>query len=316
MFDTEKLIRCVRANPAIWNRRSKEYRNRLVRQKSWTLVGKRMYKNWDSLSEKDKDHKVYGMRNRWRHVRDAYARHVNRDTTIGGKNRRKYIYADTLAFLPTEWSSSPTPNEAGVEEDNKDIETESDESDDSTQDHMLSSGSQQIEAHDGLSQADPLEQSDILAFQPSSSSDANLLVKSEPIVEEIIDPDLADSTQYSVCSEQSWKKSRTTQLATFSSQMSALEELEVFRQIEADPDRAFLLSLLPDLKRLNNDEKLEFRIHMLQFIKNIQQKRKLNNSDQLEETLQSGDILRKANSVKVEYDEEMEGKFLNDSRCA
>ncbi|VEN63017.1 unnamed protein product, partial [Callosobruchus maculatus] len=281
MFDTEKLIRCVRVNPVIWDRRSKDYQSRQVRQEAWNLVGKRMYKNWDSLAEKDKEHKVYEMRNRWRHVRDAYARHVNRNKTKGGKCKRKYIYADTLTFLPTKWSSSSTTNEAAVEEDNEETENESDESDDSSQDRMLSSGSQKIGALEGPSETDPFEESEISAFEPSSSSDANFLVKSEPLIEEMIDPDLADSTQYSVCSEQSWKKSRTSQLATLSSKMSASEELEVLRQIEADPDRAFLLSLLPDMKRLNDAEKLEFRIHMLQFIQNIQEKRNtnLNNFD-------------------------------------
>nr|CAI5863619.1 unnamed protein product [Callosobruchus analis] len=314
MFDTEKLIRCVRVNPAIWNRRSKDYQNRQVRHESWILVGKRMYRNWDSLAEKDRDHKVYEMRSRWRHVRDAYTRHLNKDKTKGGKHKRRYIYADTLSFLPTKWSSSPTPNEAAVKEENEEIENESDESDDNSKDLMLSSGSQQIETLDGPPQADPLEEPDVSAFQPSSSSDANLLVKTEPLIEEIIDPDLADSTQYSVCSEQSSKKTKTPQSVT----RNALEELEVFRQIEADPDRAFLLSLLPDLKCLSDDEKLEFRIHMLQFIRNIRQKKNTNsnNSEQHKENVQSGKVTRQTNDVKVEYDEDMEGEFLNDTDCA
>ncbi|XP_055840831.1 uncharacterized protein LOC129908399 isoform X1 [Episyrphus balteatus] len=36
-----------------------------------------------------------------------------------------------------------------------------------------------------------------------------------------------------------------------------------------DADKAFLLSILPDFKNLDDDEKLEFRLHTLQFFKNI-----------------------------------------------
>jgi len=37
-----------------------------------------------------------------------------------------------------------------------------------------------------------------------------------------------------------------------------------------DPDKHFLLSLLPDYKKLNDTQKLEFRINTLQFFKNVQ----------------------------------------------
>jgi len=37
-----------------------------------------------------------------------------------------------------------------------------------------------------------------------------------------------------------------------------------------DPDKHFLLSLLPDYKKLNDSQKLEFRLNSLQFFKNVQ----------------------------------------------
>lgn len=39
-----------------------------------------------------------------------------------------------------------------------------------------------------------------------------------------------------------------------------------------DADKAFLLSLLPDYKKLNDDEKIDFRLHTLQFFRNLIQK--------------------------------------------
>lgn len=46
------------------------------------------------------------------------------------------------------------------------------------------------------------------------------------------------------------------------------------KQEEEDPDKSFLLSILPDLKELDANEKLEFKMHNLQFFQNIRQKRK------------------------------------------
>jgi len=37
-----------------------------------------------------------------------------------------------------------------------------------------------------------------------------------------------------------------------------------------DPDNHFLLSLIPDYKKLNDSQKLEFRLNSLQFFKNVQ----------------------------------------------
>lgn len=37
-----------------------------------------------------------------------------------------------------------------------------------------------------------------------------------------------------------------------------------------DPDKHFLLSLLPDYKKLNDSQKLEFHLNSLQFFKNVQ----------------------------------------------
>lgn len=39
-----------------------------------------------------------------------------------------------------------------------------------------------------------------------------------------------------------------------------------------DADKAFLLSLLPDYKKLNDDEKIDFRLHTLHFFRNLRRK--------------------------------------------
>lgn len=49
---------------------------------------------------------------------------------------------------------------------------------------------------------------------------------------------------------------------------------------EEDPDRSFLISILGDVKKLNDEEKLDFRFHTLQFFRDIQRKRKFAQSSQ------------------------------------
>lgn len=46
-------------------------------------------------------------------------------------------------------------------------------------------------------------------------------------------------------------------------------------QESTDPDKSFLLSLLPDYKKLTYEQKIDFRIYALQFFKNIVEDRNI-----------------------------------------
>lgn len=46
---------------------------------------------------------------------------------------------------------------------------------------------------------------------------------------------------------------------------------------EEDADKFFLISLIPDYKKLNDDEKIDFRIMTLQFFRNVRRKRFVQN---------------------------------------
>ncbi|KAL5245989.1 hypothetical protein ACI65C_013397 [Semiaphis heraclei] len=50
--------------------------------------------------------------------------------------------------------------------------------------------------------------------------------------------------------------------------------------VNSDPDKAFLFSLLPDYKKLNCDQKMDFRLQTLQFFKNISTQTKETQSSQ------------------------------------
>ena len=51
MFDVDKFIECVREYPAIWDKRSKEYKDKNKKQQSWLLIGEIMYDTWEDMKE-------------------------------------------------------------------------------------------------------------------------------------------------------------------------------------------------------------------------------------------------------------------------
>lgn len=55
-------------------------------------------------------------------------------------------------------------------------------------------------------------------------------------------------------------------------QAELLHKLDATSKDHEDADKAFLMSLLPDYRKLNDDEKLDFKFTTLQFFRNIRQK--------------------------------------------
>ncbi|KAG5861219.1 hypothetical protein JTB14_010357 [Gonioctena quinquepunctata] len=56
-------------------------------------------------------------------------------------------------------------------------------------------------------------------------------------------------------------------------QQQLLQKLEHSESVADDSDKAFMLSILPDVKKLDDDEKLDFRYHVLQFFRDRRNKR-------------------------------------------
>lgn len=57
MFDTDKLISCVHDKEAIWDQSSKEYSNKINREKAWIEIGQIMYNDWANLEKKCQEEK-------------------------------------------------------------------------------------------------------------------------------------------------------------------------------------------------------------------------------------------------------------------
>jgi len=64
-------------------------------------------------------------------------------------------------------------------------------------------------------------------------------------------------------------KHKKTKVTPF--QSSLIEHLKKNDERDSDPDRNLVLSFLPFLKKLNNDQKLDFQIHALKYLKELTQ---------------------------------------------
>lgn len=65
---------------------------------------------------------------------------------------------------------------------------------------------------------------------------------------------------------------KNCKLSTFQSQL--LKKLDASTNSEYDTDRMFLLSVMPDYKELDKDEKLDFKLMTLQFFRSVRQKKR------------------------------------------
>jgi len=82
---------------------------------------------------------------------------------------------------------------------------------------------------------------------------------------EIIPP---QSDRYSTPKSKKQNNSKVQKMTPFQKEfLSNLATTE--EDVTSDPDKAFLYSLLPDYKRLNYDQKTDFRIMALQYFRNV-----------------------------------------------
>jgi len=85
-----------------------------------------------------------------------------------------------------------------------------------------------------------------------------------------IDNDIPDvELNVSSSSVNTHKHKKAANITPF--QKSLINHLKKNDEKESDPDRHLVVSFLPYLKKLNDDQKLDFQIHSLKYLKNISQ---------------------------------------------
>lgn len=170
---------------------------------------------------------VKEMKSKWRHIRDNFQKTINQGKSgdPAPKKKKKYVYADALAFLLTTMEKRKTKGSIAETSEEEQREGEN---------------GQDIEEHDD--EEDTALDTANISMQPPKATRSR------------------------------GQKSTVHTLTPFQRQL--LHKLDNSNPTEADADKSYLLSLLPDYKELNADEKLDFKFMTLQFFRDIREKKR------------------------------------------
>ncbi|XP_060881472.1 uncharacterized protein LOC132952958 [Metopolophium dirhodum] len=229
VFNTDKFISCIQNSPSIWEVGSKDYMDKNIKEKSWNTICEYFYENWNEKSNTEKQNTVKEMKTKWRHIRDNYSKYINQAKSGDSAPKKKYVYAESLSFLQHVIKKRRTTG--NFNELGQD--NNGDETEEEEEEINITVGADEIERN---------ENSPPSTFQKNKTG-----------------------TSITELRRKKCKKNNVTQFQQ--ELLSALNNPE--EENNSDPDKAFLVSLLPDYKRLTYEQKTDFRIMTLQYFRQI-----------------------------------------------
>ncbi|XP_076675993.1 uncharacterized protein LOC143373067 isoform X1 [Andrena cerasifolii] len=103
MFDTEKFIEEIEKRPAIYDVNRNEYNDRNAKMTAWDEVCQVMVPNWACLTDEERNIEEKNLRGKWRNIRDYFMKELKLQKSqkfgTAGRKRKKYTYFDQLLFL-------------------------------------------------------------------------------------------------------------------------------------------------------------------------------------------------------------------------
>ncbi|XP_015179487.1 PREDICTED: uncharacterized protein LOC107068011 isoform X2 [Polistes dominula] len=105
MFDTEKFIEEIEKRPAIYDVNRCEYNDRNAKMRAWEEVCQVMVPNWWRLSDEERNIEEKSLRGKWRNIRDYFMKEFKLQLQkslkpdLVRRKRKKYMYYDQLLFL-------------------------------------------------------------------------------------------------------------------------------------------------------------------------------------------------------------------------
>ncbi|XP_030023470.1 uncharacterized protein LOC115442554 [Manduca sexta] len=240
--DIDRFIELVEARPALYNKNVKEYADLSVKKKLWEEICKEIYSFWEDMNSGLKYESIIRVQKKWTNLRSCFCRELKWQQRVksgqASSKRRKYIHYEKLLFLTNILNNAESNNNDEFEEGSNDAE-EHDTDDDND------------DAIDGTN--------DNFGERNSGSEDEELRNKRSKENWPVTCPQTPSGS--SDC-----KKIYKPQF----------EEVEINSPLpNYDEDTYFLLSLVPQIKTLTSDEKLDAKIAILQVIKDIK-RRKIN----------------------------------------
>ncbi|TGZ38061.1 uncharacterized protein [Temnothorax longispinosus] len=103
-FDTDKFIQEIEARPVVWNTTCLKFGNRLQRGKAWEELAVMFIPNFEKMDSAKKSNTIAGLQRRWKSLKDSFNRELGIiDKIKRGKmqdtGRKTYVYFKQLSFL-------------------------------------------------------------------------------------------------------------------------------------------------------------------------------------------------------------------------
>ncbi|KAL0901936.1 hypothetical protein ABMA27_007081 [Loxostege sticticalis] len=120
-FDVPQLIVEVQNRPPLYDTSILEYHDRNLKKRLWREICRELYSGtvWDGLKPNEQSKIEKEVQNRWNSLRGCFRRDIReKNSSDGGKKKRKYIYFDSLLFLLP--FTEGTKDDSSVEEENDD----------------------------------------------------------------------------------------------------------------------------------------------------------------------------------------------------
>ncbi|XP_020296913.1 uncharacterized protein LOC109861604 isoform X1 [Pseudomyrmex gracilis] len=241
MFDTERFIEEIQRRPAIYDVKRGEYNDRNAKMTAWDEVCQVMVPNWAHLTDEDRNIQEKNLRGKWRNIRDYFMKELKLQKSHkngpAGRKRKKYVYFDRLLFLmPTVENKRNSASLSPPSMSPTPIICKEEESEGEVDNPVI-------------------EEYDVpLAHGGSVTGNREFLQGGTP--------------SYKMCPRYS-KQLCETSFTPFDNEIHDILSSHSSQRVtvdEDDYDKMFLLSLLPIIRQVPEEKKLDVRIQMQQVL--------------------------------------------------
>ncbi|XP_023946228.1 uncharacterized protein LOC112051690 [Bicyclus anynana] len=230
MSEAESLILAVEKHPCLWDIHHKDYHNRDVKYLAWEQVSKDVIKDWDTCSIIDKENKGADLKKKWTHIRDYFRRDFKKNQSAPTGSAAKKVKKYVYANLLH--FLIPVFDKRNTEAKYPISD------DDNNHSHSWES---ETEEEEGVEDVNDHKYTIIKppspVMQPCTVQSPSTLLNKDDI---------------------------STQILSILQQKANQKQLEV-----EDDDTKFLLSFRTHMKQMKENQKIEFKLGMLQLLKKI-----------------------------------------------
>ncbi|XP_039277631.1 uncharacterized protein LOC111046573 [Nilaparvata lugens] len=241
--ETELLIKAVEKQPAIWNPSCDMYHDRLAKRASWELIYEELFEGYKKRPQRERIEIGRKISKRWKNIIDNYRRCERKAERLGEGDAKRYLYSRHLSFL------RGATDFAHAEDEEKEVKT--------TDDGGNTAADEAAEEIHSYGQQ--------FAAGEATNSDRIPPVKRQRIFE---------------INRNNYTNRPTPPPPPPPLRVHAPVAFQA--PIETDDDRSFFDSLIPAVKTLSLDSKLQFRCEVMRLVSHFRTlESKQNNSKTL-----------------------------------